>query len=56
MTLFEFKLFDEDASDAQVVYQQTEPVSLERYLQSITGEEQFSDDEKFSINNFITVL
>jgi len=41
------KVFDEDASVAQAVQQQTEPVSLEQCLQAFTREEQLSGDEKY---------
>lgn len=47
LTLLEFKVFDEDASVAQAVHQQTEPVSLEQCLQAFTREEQLSGDEKY---------
>ena len=47
VTLLEFKVFDEDASVAQAVHQQTEPVSLEQCLQAFTREEQLSGDEKY---------
>lgn len=41
------KVFEEDASVAQALQQQTEPVSLEQCLHAFTREEQLSGDEKY---------
>ena len=42
-----YQVFDEDASVAQALQQQTEPVSLEQCLQAFTREEQLAGDEKY---------
>lgn len=41
------KVFEEDASVAKALQQQTEPVSLEQCLHAFTREEQLSGDEKY---------